>query len=60
MVVANLVGQDCTGFDADDNEVTLVLRTGESVRVPQASKASIADSILDQALRLRLALHTAQ
>ena len=60
MVVANLVGHDGTGFDADRNEVTLVLRTGEAINVPQASKAKIAGSILDQVPRLRLALHAGQ
>jgi phosphopantothenoylcysteine decarboxylase / phosphopantothenate---cysteine ligase len=60
MVVANLVGREGTGFDADENEVTLVMRTGESIRIPQSSKLTVADSILDHALQLRLALHAAQ
>ncbi len=60
MVVANLVGREGTGFDADENEVTLVMRTGESIRIPQSSKLTVADAILDHALRLRLALHAAQ
>ncbi len=60
MVVANLVGREGTGFEADDNEVTLVLGTGESIKLPLASKTEIADSILDQALALRLALHAAR
>ncbi|HYI95317.1 MAG TPA: bifunctional phosphopantothenoylcysteine decarboxylase/phosphopantothenate--cysteine ligase CoaBC [Bryobacteraceae bacterium] len=57
MVVGNIVSRDDIGFGTDDNEVVLVLRTGESVPVARASKRSIADSIFDQALRLRLALH---
>jgi phosphopantothenoylcysteine decarboxylase / phosphopantothenate---cysteine ligase len=56
MVVGNLVSRDDIGFASDDNEVVLVLRTGEAVPVPRASKSKIADAILDQALRLRLAL----
>jgi phosphopantothenoylcysteine decarboxylase / phosphopantothenate---cysteine ligase len=56
MVVANIVTRDDIGFGADDNEVVLVLRTGEAVPVARASKRSIADSIFDQALGLRLAL----
>ena len=56
MVVGNLVNRDDIGFESDDNEVVLVLRTGEAVPVPRASKRKIADAILDQALRLRLAL----
>ena len=56
MVVGNIVSRDDIGFGSDENEVVLVLRTGESVPVPRASKREIADAILDQALRLRLAL----
>jgi phosphopantothenoylcysteine decarboxylase/phosphopantothenate--cysteine ligase len=59
MVVANLVGGAATGFEADDNEVTLVMRTGETVALPRASKRAIADRIFDQVLDLRLALHAA-
>jgi len=58
MIVGNLVS-DTAGFDADDNEVLLVLRTGESIAVPRASKRAIADRIFDEALKLRLALHSA-
>lgn len=60
MVVANLVGRDGSGFEADENEVTLVLRTGDAVKLPKAPKMEVADRILDQALRLRLMLHAAQ
>jgi phosphopantothenoylcysteine decarboxylase/phosphopantothenate--cysteine ligase len=60
MVVANLVGGEGAGFGADENEVTLVMRTGEVVRLPRASKLDIAHAIFDHALRLRLALHAAQ
>ena len=59
MVVGNLVG-DAPGFDSDENEVVLVLTTGETVKLPRASKRAIADSIFDQVMRLRLALHAAQ
>jgi phosphopantothenoylcysteine decarboxylase/phosphopantothenate--cysteine ligase len=59
MVVANLVGEDI-GFGSDENEVTLVMRTGEVVRLPRASKLEIANAVFDYALRLRLALHAAQ
>ncbi|MCZ2150845.1 MAG: bifunctional phosphopantothenoylcysteine decarboxylase/phosphopantothenate--cysteine ligase CoaBC [Bryobacterales bacterium] len=58
MVVANLVSQDGIGFESDENEVTLVLRTGESIQVPRMSKLAAADKILDQVLKLRLALHS--
>ena len=58
MVVGNMVSRSDIGFGSDDNEVVLVLRTGGTVQVPRASKRIVADSILDQALRLRLALHS--
>ncbi|HUP03622.1 MAG TPA: bifunctional phosphopantothenoylcysteine decarboxylase/phosphopantothenate--cysteine ligase CoaBC [Bryobacteraceae bacterium] len=54
MVVGNLVGGE-TGFESDDNEVLLALRTGETVAVPRASKREIAGRIFDEALKLRLA-----
>ena len=57
MVVGNLVSQAGTGFDADDNEVVLVQRTGQTIAVPRASKRAIAARIFDEAMRLRLALH---
>ncbi len=55
MVVANLVGTEDTGFEADTNEVVLALRNGEFIEIPKASKREIASEILDQVLKLRLA-----
>jgi phosphopantothenoylcysteine decarboxylase / phosphopantothenate---cysteine ligase len=60
MVVANLVNQTGTGFESDRNKVTLVLRTGEVIDIPEESKRKVADAIFDQALKMRLALHAAQ
>lgn len=60
MVVANLVSQDGIGFESDQNEVTLVMRTGEIIALPKASKRDLAGQIFDQAMKLRLALHAAQ
>jgi phosphopantothenoylcysteine decarboxylase/phosphopantothenate--cysteine ligase len=58
MVVGNLVSSgDGVGFESDDNEVVLVTRTGDTLPLPLAPKRQIADQILDQALKLRLALH---
>jgi phosphopantothenoylcysteine decarboxylase/phosphopantothenate--cysteine ligase len=54
MIVGNLVGGE-TGFESDDNEVVLALRTGETVALPRAPKREIADRIFDEALKLRLA-----
>ncbi len=60
MVVANLVGHDGTGFEADENEVLLILRTGETIPIRRAPKREIADKIFDQVVKLRLAVHSAQ
>lgn len=57
MIVANLVNQESTGFEADQNEVVLVLRNRETIALQRASKRQIADRILDQVLKLRLAVH---
>ncbi|HET8546890.1 MAG TPA: bifunctional phosphopantothenoylcysteine decarboxylase/phosphopantothenate--cysteine ligase CoaBC [Bryobacteraceae bacterium] len=59
MIVANLVSAEGVGFESDQNEVVLILCTGESVALPRAPKSVIAGQILDHALRLRLALHAA-
>jgi phosphopantothenoylcysteine decarboxylase/phosphopantothenate--cysteine ligase len=57
MVVGNFVGGGDTGFESDQNEVVLVLATGESVPLARASKREIADRIFDEILKLRLTLH---
>ncbi len=59
MVVGNLVGENLA-FDTDDNEVVLVLATGETVKLPRAPKREIANGIYDQVQGLRLSLHAAQ
>jgi phosphopantothenoylcysteine decarboxylase / phosphopantothenate---cysteine ligase len=60
MVVGNVVAKEGTGFEADENEVTLVTRTGGVIHLERASKRKIASQILDQVMKLRLALHAAQ
>lgn len=62
MVVANLVSAEAAGvgFEADDNEVTIVTRAGEVFRLERASKRAVADQIFDHALKLRLKLHVAE
>jgi phosphopantothenoylcysteine decarboxylase / phosphopantothenate---cysteine ligase len=56
MIVGNLVGDEL-GFESDQNEVVLALRTGETIPIPKASKREIAGRIYDEILKLRLALH---
>jgi phosphopantothenoylcysteine decarboxylase / phosphopantothenate---cysteine ligase len=58
-VLANLVGGTDLGFESEENEVTLVLSTGETIPIARAPKRAVADRILDQVLKLRLALHAA-
>ena len=60
MVVANLVGGEHTAFESDENEVVLVMSTGETAPLKRATKREIAREIFDRALKLRLALHAAQ
>lgn len=60
MVVANVVGGSEVGFESDENEVLLVLSTGENIALKRAGKREIADRIFDQVLKLRLALHATQ
>ncbi len=58
MIVANLVGGANSPFESDHNEVTLVTATGENIALPSAPKREIADRIFDEALKLRLAIHS--
>ena len=60
MVVANLVSDEGIGFESDENEVVLVLRTGESIPVKRAPKRAIAHRIFDEMIKLRLALHASK
>jgi len=54
MIVANQVGGSGTGFDADENEVLLVGRSGATIAIARAPKREIAGRILDQVSSLRL------
>ncbi len=60
MIVGNLVGHEGAGFESDTNEVVLALATGEVIALPLAPKRDVADRVLDEALKLRLALHAAR
>jgi phosphopantothenoylcysteine decarboxylase/phosphopantothenate--cysteine ligase len=57
-VVVNDISQKGIGFDADENEVTIVLPDGERP-VPRASKAEVAAAIVDVIEDLRAGNHTA-
>ena len=60
MVVANLVSQEGEGFESDENEVVLVMSTGEAIPVKRAPKTAIAHRIFDEMIKLRLALHSSR
>jgi phosphopantothenoylcysteine decarboxylase/phosphopantothenate--cysteine ligase len=51
LVVYNDVGRADIGFDAPENEVVLITRTGERT-VPKASKRHVAAAVLDEVERL--------
>jgi phosphopantothenoylcysteine decarboxylase / phosphopantothenate---cysteine ligase len=52
-VVVNDISRSDIGFDASDNEVTIVTRAGET-RVPLNSKRAVAGAILDAVEALRV------
>ena len=54
--VASSLGENGGVFDSDQNEVTLALRGGEFIELRRAPKREVADRILDQVMRLRVAL----
>ncbi len=51
-IVVNDISRSDIGFDATDNEVTIVTAAGET-HVALASKAAVARAVLDTVLRLR-------
>jgi phosphopantothenoylcysteine decarboxylase/phosphopantothenate--cysteine ligase len=55
LLVANDVSRRDIGFEAEDNEVTLLDRWGGVVELAQTSKLRVADAILDRILALRAA-----
>ena len=55
LLVANDVSVQGIGFEADDNQVTLLDRWGGVADLPRMSKLDVADAILDRVLGLRAA-----
>jgi phosphopantothenoylcysteine decarboxylase / phosphopantothenate---cysteine ligase len=53
MIVANDVTQAGAGFDTDTNIVTLFLRDGRELPLPQLNKFDVANRILDQVLEIQ-------
>jgi phosphopantothenoylcysteine decarboxylase/phosphopantothenate--cysteine ligase len=58
LLVANDVSVQGIGFEADDNQVTLLDRWGGVADLPRMSKLEVADAILDRVLGLRAAQRT--
>jgi phosphopantothenoylcysteine decarboxylase/phosphopantothenate--cysteine ligase len=56
MLVGNLVDREGLGFDADQNEVEIITRSGQTIHAGPADKAEIAARILDQIAMLRLSI----
>ncbi len=52
-LVVNDISRSDIGFDVDANEVTILTASGAERRVPLASKAAVADAILDVVEELR-------
>ena len=52
-IVVNDISQPGIGFDAPDNEVTILARDGGEVRLRRSRKEQIADGVLDEVEKLR-------
>lgn len=55
LMVANDVSQAGIGFEADENQVTLLDRWGGLLELPKMPKLKVADAVLDRILALRAA-----
>jgi phosphopantothenoylcysteine decarboxylase/phosphopantothenate--cysteine ligase len=54
MIVANDVSRNDSGFDSENNAVTILVPDDETpIEIPLASKFDVANRILDEALKLR-------
>jgi len=49
-IVANDVSREGIGFDADENEVTLLSRSGATIELPRGSKTQVAEALVDHVL----------
>jgi phosphopantothenoylcysteine decarboxylase / phosphopantothenate---cysteine ligase len=56
MLVANRVDQEGLGFESDQNEVEMIMGSGQPIHAGPADKKEIADRILDQIATLRLSV----
>ncbi|HEX3231837.1 MAG TPA: bifunctional phosphopantothenoylcysteine decarboxylase/phosphopantothenate--cysteine ligase CoaBC [Pyrinomonadaceae bacterium] len=57
MIVANDVSRNDSGFDSENNAVTILVRDNETpIEIPLTSKLDVANRILDEAIKLRKSL----
>ena len=52
MIAANDISRGDIGFGADENSLTLYFADGRKVQLEKAAKEDIADSLLDEIVRL--------
>ena len=52
-IVVNDISRADIGFDAAENEVTIISARGPDVHVPRAAKRAVADAVLDAVIALR-------
>ncbi len=46
-IVANNVGNSTGGFASDDNQIDVILKDGNLIQFPQATKKELADKLID-------------
>jgi len=51
LIVANDVGDPSIGFDSDQNEVLVLSRDGQKIKIDKAPKIVIANRILDEVVK---------
>jgi phosphopantothenoylcysteine decarboxylase/phosphopantothenate--cysteine ligase len=52
LIVLNNVARSDIGFDSDYNEVTLILKSNEVVKIPKMKKSELAPIIVDKAVEI--------
>jgi phosphopantothenoylcysteine decarboxylase/phosphopantothenate--cysteine ligase len=52
MIVANDISSQTSGFEVDENKVTLLLKNGEKIDLPLISKSEVAVKVIEQLVKL--------
>jgi len=52
MIVANDISGQASGFEVDENKVTLLLKNAKKIDLPLVSKSEVAVKVIDQLVRL--------